>query len=95
MKKEESFFLNVLKMTDITARIVNRSAQKNLKTKKHSNLKPKNIWQCPTYPWCGRKSKKLFPILQFHRGIKMKNNICAFKMRIAAFIAVGFTNEPG
>jgi hypothetical protein len=83
MKKEESFFLNALKMADITERIVNRFAQKNSKTKKHSNLKPKNIWQYPTSPWCGRKSKKLFPILQFHRGIKRKNNICAFKIRIA------------
>lgn len=83
MKKEESFFLNVLKMTDITEKIVNRFAQKNTKTKKHSNLRPKNIWQCPTSLLCGRKSKKLFPILQFHRGIKRKNNICAFKIRIA------------
>jgi hypothetical protein len=84
MKKEESFFLNALKMTDRTERIVNRFAQKNSKTKKHSNLKPKNIYQCTTSPWCGRKSKKLFPILQFNRGIKRKDNICAFKIRIAA-----------
>jgi hypothetical protein len=83
MKKEESFFLNVLKMTDIAEKIVNRFAQKNTKTKKYSNLRPKNIWQCPTSLLCGRKSKKLFPILQFHRGIKRKNKISAFKIRIA------------
>jgi hypothetical protein len=83
MNKEESFFLNALKMTDITERIINRFAQKNSKTKNYSNLKPKNIYHCPISPCCGRKSKKIFPILQFNRGIKRKDNICAFKIRIA------------
>lgn len=88
MKKEERFFLNALKMTDITEKIVNRFAQKNQETKKHSNLRPKNNWKCPTSAWWGRKSKKIFPILQFHRGIKRKKNICAFKIRIAVFYMI-------
>jgi hypothetical protein len=68
-------------MKDIKEK-VNRFAQKNPKTKKHSNLRPKNNWQCPTSAWCRIKSKKFFPILQFHQGIKRKNKIFAFKIRI-------------
>jgi hypothetical protein len=57
MNKEERFFLNALKMKDMTEKIVNRFVQKNPTAQMHSSLRPKNNRPCPTISFCGGKSK--------------------------------------